>query len=634
MKKIFTLLCGVCALMASAAPRGIMVPLHKPAAAPAASSRAASSDNAVLFGPAGGMMIAVNSVYNTKQCVALRFSDEDMKLFAGNYVSGIYYAHGPIMDEGVDEAFVFVSRSTVEDDPFAGEGIVHEETMKFYQGKDYCYESLEFSEPVLIDPDKGNIYVGWGIDHLVGDHETDPNNHPTKVFGIDYLDHPDGYKSDFFGQINAETGKWEWWRYGRGLGEFCVWAYVTGDNLPVNEVELSSVSIPTTVYKPGKEIECDLSLKNFGANTVSSVGVDITVGSEEPVHQTVALDKAMGYYGTAEATVKVTANTRGLNVPVTVKVTEINGEAGNNSTAAEAASVVRVLPTGTPSYDRNVLIEEGTGTWCKYCPRGALGMEKMEEKYMADGRLMLVACHANDDMYVPQYYDILVKYMGSLPSAIINRTIQLNPEYTTLRSNYLSEIKRAAYATVGVDATYNPGTTTITFDADVTLALDDLGSNYRLAFIVTNNQVGPYEQQNAYAGTSMEKWGQLDEEVEMLFDHVAASGTNAMGIDILPAELKAGEAVRVTTTIDFDDSPNITDGKLDNCRFIVALVNAHNGQIENVAQTLTLANYEYGSITEISSEASASAPIYDLQGRPVVNPGRGLYIQSGKKILR
>lgn len=630
MKKILATIACLSACLASfaAAPKGVMVPMHKaPVSAPA--SRA-TSDNAVLFGPAGGMMIGVTSYYSTKQCVALRFDDADMELFAGNYISGILFAHGPIMDEGVDEAWVFVARSPEENNPWAGEGIIHEEHFKMTYPTAASFESLEFAEPILIDGTKGNMYVGWGVDKLTRDH-TDQTNEETHLFGIDYLDHPAGYKSDFYGCVNPETGEWEWWRYGAGLGEFCVWAYVTGDNLPVNNVAIQDISVPTTIYRPGKDVECTLSLFNFGANTVTNVGLDITVGSEATVHKTA--DITMAYYGKGEVNVSVPCASEGLNVPITVKVTEINGEAENHSDAAEATSVVRVLASATPTYPRNVLVEEGTGTWCKYCPRGALAMEKMEEKYMADGRLMLVACHANDDMYIPQYYDILRTYMPSLPTATINRTITFNPEYTSVRSNYLSEIKRAAYASLAVEAAYNPGTTTVTLDADVTLALDDKGENYRLAFIITNNQVGPYDQQNAYAGTSLEKWGQLDEEVEMLFDHVAAAGTNALGIDILPSELKAGETVHVSHTIDFDDSPNIDNGNLEHCRYIVALVNAHNGQIENVAQTMTAANYAYDSIAEIEAEASA-APVYDLQGRRVANPTHGLYISDGKKFLK
>lgn len=55
-----------------------------------------------------------------------------------------------------------------------------------------------------------------------------------------------------------------------------------------------------------------------------------------------------------------------------------------------------------------------------------------------------------------------------------------------------------------------------------------------------------------------------------------------------------------------------------------------------VSYIVPLVNDDEGSIGEISAEspAAVSGTCYDLQGRRVVNPGRGLYISAGKKIVK
>ena len=40
------------------------------------------------------------------------------------------------------------------------------------------------------------------------------------------------------------------------------------------------------------------------------------------------------------------------------------------------------------------------------------------------------------------------------------------------------------------------------------------------------------------------------------------------------------------------------------------------------------------SIQNSKSQIDNNAPVYDLSGRRVVNPKRGLYIQGGKKVVR
>ena len=49
--------------------------------------------------------------------------------------------------------------------------------------------------------------------------------------------------------------------------------------------------------------------------------------------------------------------------------------------ASLAAPVANATPTGTATYDRVTVVEEGTGTWCGWCVRGIVALEYMRENY-------------------------------------------------------------------------------------------------------------------------------------------------------------------------------------------------------------------------------------------------------------
>ena len=52
--------------------------------------------------------------------------------------------------------------------------------------------------------------------------------------------------------------------------------------------------------------------------------------------------------------------------------------------------------TGTYAAPGKIVVgEEGTGTWCGWCPRGSVAMNWMDEKYY--GYWQGIAVHNNDD---------------------------------------------------------------------------------------------------------------------------------------------------------------------------------------------------------------------------------------------
>jgi thiol-disulfide isomerase/thioredoxin len=61
-------------------------------------------------------------------------------------------------------------------------------------------------------------------------------------------------------------------------------------------------------------------------------------------------------------------------------------------------------------------MEEYTGTWCGWCPRGIVGLQLVNETY--GDRVQTIAVHYDDPMETSVYYSLLP---GSFPNATVNR---------------------------------------------------------------------------------------------------------------------------------------------------------------------------------------------------------------------
>ncbi len=102
-----------------------------------------------------------------------------------------------------------------------------------------------------------------------------------------------------------------------------------------------------------------------------------------------------------------------------IKATIVSVNGGpNESTKIEAQLRTHGLEK---AIQRNMVVEEATGTWCTWCPRGAVNMAKMRETY--PNEFIGIAVHNNDPMAVEDYDGGLTALdgFGGFPSVIINR---------------------------------------------------------------------------------------------------------------------------------------------------------------------------------------------------------------------
>lgn len=154
---------------------------------------------------------------------------------------------------------------------------------------------------------------------------------------------------------------------------------------------------------------------------------------------------------------------------------------------------------------KRVVIEEGTGTWCGWCPRGTVAMYDLRNMY--PNTAMLVAIHNGDPMQNSVYAGGVTALVAGYPSGLVDRKI-IDIDPTEFFDAYDVLINEKPPFDINVIADYNQVTKVLTAKIEAVLATDVTG-NFRFNAVVveeavtgtgdgTNANGNDFDQQNYY----------------------------------------------------------------------------------------------------------------------------------------
>lgn len=170
---------------------------------------------------------------------------------------------------------------------------------------------------------------------------------------------------------------------------------------------------------------------------------------------------------------------------------------------------VMILDGSITCFQRTVLIEEGTGTWCMWCPRGAYGLELMHEKY--GDAIVDVAVHGSDEMMnMPYYVGALPYFTIGFPGCVLDRKMELiGDPYYDVDSLYNIARVQGAIGKVATTARL-VSAQELLVDATVEFGKTIAEGEYSLSYIIVEDSVTGYEQSNAFGGGTLEMGGYED----------------------------------------------------------------------------------------------------------------------------
>jgi archaellum component FlaF (FlaF/FlaG flagellin family) len=236
-------------------------------------------------------------------------------------------------------------------------------------------------------------------------------------------------------------------------------------------------------------------------------------------------------------------------------VSNVNGGADEDNT--DDSKTLNINPI-VPAQGKMVVGEEATGTWCGWCPRGAVFMDRMDARY--SGLFIPIAVHNNDPM-MDWYYDRAIgTRITGYPSMLVDRGPKIDPQ--AVESDLMKRIVVEPKGTMVNGASFAEPTATLKVSITTTFK-EDLTGKYTLACVITEDDVkgteSKYAQANYYAGGGQGKMGGYESlpnpvpASSMVYNHVArAIIPHFSGASVFPSSITAG--TKYTSTFTFDIS--------------------------------------------------------------------------------
>lgn len=575
------------------------------------------------------------------QKYAIYVPEETVRQYAGATVEAAVIANGCIPNEEFS-AFKIGLYKTLDDD---AEPLV---SMNANMGirNHFEWKAYEFPETYVVKPDEPfYLIMEFPVKYYPRNQEDLEDNF--MPCAVDWALVPDdrGY-SDLIYSVDTDSDNYSWWNVGPLTGNNCMRLRLTGDMIPTNDLGASDLRVPARL-EPGKEFTSTIILTNYGANPVASCTYTVQIADEAPVEHFIEFVDSKGepmplaYHESYATAFEATTQVIGPAVPIKLTITESNGTtdgyAANNEVSTTTLSI-----SDENGFQRGLYIEEGTGTWCGWCPMGIVAFEQMRQLY--PDLFAGVAIHFSNDPMTPKdgsFDEAIASFGGNAPIMSVNldrdRTRMPSPTTNNMMTAMGAYTADPAYVKASINVK-SLTKTELELETEYTFA-GPAENIYSVFYVVSEDNVGPYPQTNSYSSGirgELDGWEKMPGIVSTIYNDVARTmfkvdDTSAF----IPAQIEGDTPYVDARKISFSDQVVINDP--DNCNVIAVIVNKNTGLVEN-ASIKRCVNFNTNSITDVNAE-NGDAPVefFDLNGRKV-NPDNspaGIYIRrQGNQVTK
>ncbi len=541
----------------------------------------------------------------------------------------------------------------------------------------FAKDLFEFNMKMFVDEGKtgyfnfqGEKVVGktWALDiNFTIDKKITIASGGKNVLTADY---PQNEWFTFTVKGNLSTNRMSALVNAKELGNFKIGSAVVAlasiDIYPANadaSYYVDDVSYKTEVYVPkpndlavagadiytrdltGNKTPVAIIVTNEGSNVVKDVEVSYTIGGVTKSKTVTGLNLASFKSATIAFDELIDVKDGVNNITFDANLLNAGDEDFTNNSFAGTLTGV------TPAADKMVVAEEATGTWCQWCPRGAVMMDRMGKRFPE--HFAGIAVHNGDPMVVAAY-DTGIKALPGFtgfPSATVNRVSIIDP--TDIENQFFTRIKEATKTKIKVGASFDEATRTLKISPEVTFKANVTNFKVMVAIVedsIRKNATG-YAQSNAYAGGGAGVMGGFEllpspvPASKMTYNHVARAMLGEFKGDAFPvASYKKDDKVIVnyefvlpaelnTKNVKIIPIVFATSGLVDNAKEVSIKEAVANGFQTGTADEVTYSKevsiypnpVAFTSIIELDLEnpTEVSVNIFDATGRNVGSKNYG-----------
>ena len=387
------------------------------------------------------------------------------------------------------------------------------EELKFYLGSQATNISGNVTVEIYSDPSAAPVYTeDYPMSGLTaGDWNTVTLSTPYSIDGSEFYI---GYKFTAAGYIiGVDDGS----NYVTNVnfytfdgGAMSSWDNVAPYNFNIqagvggataaNDAGVSAVTNLPDVLPQAGNVTIEATIMNYGSNTLNSIDFNYQVDNGTvQTDQLTGLNLASGQSTTVTHSVPWNASTGSHSVDV--YTSNFNGNGADDIPANDHK--VKTVLVLNEAFERNVVYEEATGTWCGWCVRGIVGLKDMYH-YHGDGSFIGIAVHNGDPMVVNEYDNNM--NVSGYPSGLINRKSgEVDPGYSDLETAYFVELNKLPVAKIEIsNKTWDAASRGLSVEVTSTFALDIANADYNASLIIVEDGVtgttNGYAQHNYYSG--------------------------------------------------------------------------------------------------------------------------------------
>jgi len=460
--------------------------------------------------------------------------------------------------------------------------------------------------------------------------------------------YPQSQWFEFKINIDLTQNIWEIYINNQSIGSF---------SNPVNKISYlnlyptigNNYSIDNICYNyiPYIPLTYDMSAKNLNINPYIPLSAAPFLVSGDIVNLSSNIINSLDIYYSINGATPIVDNLIGLNLSlfdtlnfshniiwnptntgtylVEIWASNLNGNLDMDTLNDVFSKTVTIL-TSIP--EKITVGEEKTGSWCGWCPRGAVALAAMESTSSFIG----IAVHNGDPMTISSYDGSLGTYIpGGYPGGGVDRVLAGDPsDFSTMHASRVTDIVPCGVNSI--NASFDGATNKISVSTEVEF-FGEMNGNYRLSCVIVEDDLestaSGWAQVNYYSGggagamafpSNLNGGYSFSNGADPAqpsdfggYDHVARSLSNndILGdVNSLPAGLintgvysYSFNDVGVTSLVAYNDAGfNWTKAHA-----VVMIVNATTGEILN-AQEVALTSNNIASSWDCDGQNNCSDP--------------------------